>query len=134
MCDNNNNYSQPPSVHTEIQKYKLIYMLWLNFILGLNFIFCFKLIINFNIIHHHTQKPTYLGSMKNCLSKKAEMPTCRCRSWRLSLFHFPLPLTFNSPTTPTTPPPCPQNDPAALGELCEVWSEVVALSSQTIAI
>ena len=34
-----------PPLHTEIQKYKLIYMLWLNFILGLNFIFCFKLII-----------------------------------------------------------------------------------------
>ena len=35
-----------PPLHTEIQKYKLIYMLWLNFILGLNFIFfCFKVII-----------------------------------------------------------------------------------------
>ena len=41
FCDNNN-YSFPPpptSLHTEIQTYKLIYMLWLNFILGLNFIF-----------------------------------------------------------------------------------------------
>ena len=26
-------------------------------------------------MHYHTQKPTYLGSMGNCLSKKAEMPT-----------------------------------------------------------
>ena len=53
--------------------------------------------------------------MENCLSKKAEMPTLDVDPGD-SLFHFPLPLTVNSPTTTsTTPPPFPQIDPAALG-------------------
>ena len=81
---------------------------WFNFIFGLNFIFfCFKL-----IIHYHTQKPTYLGSMGNCLSRKAEMPTLVVDSGDYPFFTSPSP-TVNSPTTPTTPPPpCPQIDPA----------------------
>ena len=88
-------------------------MLWLHFILGLNFIFfCFKLII----IHHHTQKPTYLGSMENCLSKKAEMPTSDVDPGdSLTMFHFPPPLDCQQPHYPHHPPPWPQIDPAALG-------------------
>ena len=96
FCDNNNYFHPPtpPPLHTEIQKYKLIYMLWLNFILGLNFIFfCFKLII----IHYHTQKPTYLVSMGNCLSKTAEMPTSDVDSGDSLCFTSPLSLTVNSP-------------------------------------
>ena len=68
----------------------------------------FKLII----IHYHTQKPTYLGSMGNCLSKKAEVPSSDVDSG--DSLCFPPPPTVNSPTPPP-PPPCPQIDPAALG-------------------
>ena len=46
-------------------------MLWLNSILGLNFIFFFVL----KSLSYITIPKTYLGSMANCLSKKAEMPT-----------------------------------------------------------
>ena len=61
--------------------------LWFNFIFGLNFIFfCFKL-----IIHYHTQKPTYLGSMGNCLSRKAEMPTLVVDCGDSPFFTSPLP-------------------------------------------
>ena len=85
-----------------------ILKLWFNIIFGLNFLFfCFKL-----IIHYHTQKPTYLGSMGNCLSRKAEMPTSVVDSGD-SPFSLPHSPPVNSPTTPTTPPPpCPQIDPA----------------------
>ena len=87
-----------------------ILKLWFNFIFGLNFIFCFKL-----IIHYHTQKPTYLGSMGNCLSRKAEMPTSVVDSGD-SPFSLPHSPPVNSPTTPTTPPPpCPQIDLATEG-------------------
>ena len=52
FCDNNI-ILKPAAPHLSILK------LLFSFILGLNFIFfCFKL----NIIHYHTQKPTYLGS------------------------------------------------------------------------
>ena len=48
----------PTSLHTEIQTYKLIYMLWLNFILGLNFIFfCFKFIIYYTSPYPKTYLP-----------------------------------------------------------------------------
>ena len=64
-----------------------ILKLWFNFIFGLNFIFfCFKL-----IIHYHTQKPTYLGSMGNCLSRTAEMPTLVVDSGDSPFFTSPLP-------------------------------------------
>ena len=72
----------PPSSHLSILK------LWFNFILGLNLVFfCFKLII----IHHHTRKPTYLGSNQ---------------PWLLILetlfLTFPLSPTVNSLNNPTT--------------------------------
>ena len=87
FCDNNNIYSQPPQP-SFLSRLKL----WFNFILGLNAIFfCFQLII----IHYHTQKPTYLGSM----GKDANLSF---RFWRLSIFHFPPPPPVNSPTIPTT--------------------------------
>ena len=58
-----------------------ILKLWSNFIFGLNFLFfCFNL-----ILHYHTQKPTYLGSMGNCLSRKAEMPTSVVDSGKSSM-------------------------------------------------
>jgi len=89
-----------------------ILKLWFNVIFGLNFIsFCFKL-----IIHYHTQKPTYLGSMGNCLSRKAEMPTSVVDSGD-SIFHFPPPPLS---TAPLPPPPL-------LRELCEVLHEVNAI-------
>ena len=56
--------------------------------------------------------------MEDCLSKKAEMPTSGVDPGDSLCFTSPLSLTVNSPTTPTTPPPpspCPQIDPAALG-------------------
>ena len=75
-----------------------ILKLWFNFIFGLNFIFfCFKL-----IIHYHTQKPTYLSSMGNCLSRKAEMPTSVVDSGDSPFFTCPpSPLS----TAPLPPPP-----------------------------
>ena len=75
--------------------------LWFNFIVSLNVIFfCFQLVI----IHYHTQKPTYLGNMGNCLSRKAEMPTSVVDSGDSLFFTFPPP-PVNRPTIPTTPPP-----------------------------
>ena len=53
--------------------------------------------------------------MENCLSKKAEMATLDVGPGDSLCFTSPLPLTVNSPTTLTAPPPCPQIDPAALG-------------------
>ena len=89
-----------------------ILKLWFSFIFGLNFIFfCFKL-----IIHYHTQKPIYLGSMGNCLSRKAQMPTSVVDSGDSKFFTSPLPhcqqphyphLPFSTPS-----PPCLQIDPA----------------------
>ena len=58
-----------------------ILRLWFNFIF-----FCFKL-----IMHYHTQKPAYLGSMGNCLSRKAEMPTLVVDSGDSPFFISPLP-------------------------------------------
>ena len=85
FCDNNNIYSQPPQP-SFLSRLKL----WFNFILGLNAIFfCFQLII----IHYHTQKPTYLGSM----GKDANLSF---RFWRLSIFHFPLPRLLTAPRFP----------------------------------
>ena len=47
------------------------------------------------------------------------------------MFHFPPPPDCQQPHYPDHPP---QIDPAALGKLCEVWREVVALSSLSMAI
>ena len=66
-----------------------ILKLWFNFIFDLNFIFfCFKL-----TIHYHNQKPTYFGSMGNCLSslRKAEMPTSVVDSGDSPFLTSPLP-------------------------------------------
>ena len=134
FCDNNYSPATPNPLHTAIQKYILIYMLWFNSTLGLNFIFfCFWLII----IHYHTQKSTYLGSMWYCLSEKAEMPTSDVESGN-SLFYFPPPPNCQQPHYthyPHHPPPTlPPNWPSHLKELCEVLYEVVALLSQSMAI
>ena len=97
-----------------------ILKLWFNFIFGLNFIFfCFKL-----IIHYHTQKPTYLGSMGNCLSRKAEMPTLVVDSGDSPFFTSPLPHCQQShyPHYPTPP-----NWPSHLREFCNVLCEVNAI-------
>ena len=97
-----------------------ILKLWFNFIFGLNFIFfCFKL-----IIHYHTQKPTYLGSMGNCLSRKAEMPTSVVDSGDSPFFTFPLP-HCQQPHYPHHPfSALPPNWVSHLRELCEVLHEV----------
>ena len=92
FCDNTL-FLPPPPPFLSILK------LWFSFNLGLHFIFfCFKLII----IHYHTQKPTLLGSMGNCLSRKAEMPTSVVDFEDSLFFTFPLYPTVNSPNTPTT--------------------------------
>ena len=100
-----------------------ILKLWFNFIFGLNFIFfCFKL-----IIHYHTQKPTYLGSMGNCLSRKAEMPTSVVDSGDSPFFISPFP-HCQQPHYPHHPSSTlPPNWPSHLRELCEVLHEVNAI-------
>ena len=65
--------------------------------------------------------------------KESRDANLACRSWRLSMFHFPPPPDCQQPHYPDHPPP-PQIDPATLGKLCEVWREVVALSSLSMAI
>ena len=111
-CDNNNTYSQhhplPPAHPSFLSRLKL----WFNFILGLNVIFfCPQLII----IHYHTPKLTYLGSMGNCLSRKAEMPTSVVDSGDSLFFSSPSPACQQPhyPHYPSLTPPCPQIDPAA---------------------
>ena len=133
FCDNNNTILTPP-LHTEIQKYKLIYMLWFNFILGLNFIFfCFKLIFYHTSPYPKTYLPWKHGKLPVKESRDANLG---CRSWRLSMFHFPPPLDCQQPHYPHHPPPptLSPNWPGCLRELCEVWSEVVALSTLSMAI
>ena len=100
-----------------------ILKLWFNFIFGLTFIFfCFKL-----IIHYHTQKPTYLGSIGNYLSRKAEMPTSVVDSGDSPFFTFPLP-HCQQPHYPHHPSSIlPPNWPSLLRELCEVLHEVNAI-------
>ena len=100
-----------------------ILKLWFNFIFGLNFIFfCFKL-----IIHYHTQKPTYLSSMGNCLSRKAEMPTSVVDSGDSPFFTSPLP-HCQQPHYPHHPSSTlPPNWCSHLRELCEVFHEVHAI-------
>ena len=99
-----------------------ILKLWFNIIFGLNFLFfCFKL-----IIHYHTQKPTYLGSMGNCLSRKAEMPTL-VDSGGSPFFISPLP-HCQQPHYPHHPSSTlPPNWPSHQRELCEVLHEVNAI-------
>ena len=113
FCDNNNIYCQPspPPPPPPHPSFLSILKLWFNFTLGLNVIFfCFQLII----IHYHTQKPTYLGSLGNRLSRKVEMPTSVVDSGD-SIFHFPLPCLSTAPLPPLShpAPPRPQIDPAA---------------------
>ena len=94
-------FSPPPPPLPLLSRPKL----WFNFILGLTVIFfCFQLII----IHHHTQKPTYLGSKGNCLSRKAEMATSVVVSG-YSLFSLPPPPpTVKNPLPPLPHPPAPK--------------------------
>ena len=90
----------PPPPHPSFLS---ILKLWFNFTLGLNVIFfCFQLII----VHYHTQKPTYLGSLGNCLSRKAEMPTSVVDSGDSLFFTSPSPACQQPhyPHYPTPPP------------------------------
>ena len=87
--------------------------LWFNFIFGLNF-FLFQ---------------THLGSMGNCLSRKAEMPTSVVDSGDSPFFTFPLPPLSTAPLPqPPLLHPAP-NWPSHLRELCEVLHEVNAIKT-----
>lgn len=95
-------------------------VLWFNFVLVS---LCLKLLI----IHYHTQKPTYLGSMGNCLSRKAEMPTLVVDCGDSPFFTSPLP-HCQQPHYPHHPSSTlPPNWPSHLRELCEVLHEVNAI-------
>ena len=100
-----------------------ILKLWFSFIFCLNFIFfCFKL-----IIHYHTQKPTYLGSMGNCLSRKAEMPTLVVDSGDSQFFTSSLP-HCQRPHYPHHPSSTlPPNWPSHLRELCKDLHDIYAI-------
>ena len=93
------------------------FYLWSKF-----YFLCFKL-----IIHYHTQKPTYLGSMGNCLSRTADMPTSDVDSGDSPFFTFPLP-HLQQPHYPHHPSSTlPRNWCSHLRELCEVLHEVNAI-------
>ena len=70
------------------------------------------------------KKPTYLGSMGNYLSRKAEMPTSLVDSGDCLFFTSPSPACQQSHYPTHTLPP---NWPSRLRELCEVLYEVHAI-------
>ena len=117
------NYFEKPEYYFSPPHLLSILKLWFTLIFGLNFIFfCFKL-----IIHYHTQKPTYLGSMENGLSRKAEMPTSVVDTGDSPFFTSPLPHCqqphYSHHPSSTLPP----NWPSHLRELCKVLHEVNAI-------
>ena len=100
-----------------------ILKLWFNFIFGLNFFF-----LLFQTHQHYlTQNPTYLGSMGNCLSRKAELPASVVDSRDSPFFTSPLPHCqqphYPNHTSSTLPPNCTSH----LRELCEVLHEINAM-------
>ena len=98
FCDNNI-YSQPqppppppaPPLHSLQTEIVVQFYPWskCNFLL---FSTHTIQLISYIIIHYHTQKPTYLGNMGNCLSRKAEMPTSVVDSGDSLFFTSPSPV------------------------------------------